>query len=164
MLCILSDTHENLPVIRKAVALIRSFSPNLVIHCGDIISPPTLEEFKGLPMRFVLGNNDGEVAGLAKKCAELNFGEISDELELTYENRRFYVYHGTRENLIDEMAGSQLYDYVLHGHTHKMRDERLGRTRIINPGALFMPKPKGSRYTIATLDAGSDTLKFHTIE
>jgi predicted phosphodiesterase len=33
----------------------------------------------------------------------------------------------------------QRYDYLLHGHTHVRRDERAGRTRIINPGRPLPP-------------------------
>jgi hypothetical protein len=77
---ILSDTHEDIRMIRKAVRLLLERAPALVIHCGDIISPPVLEQFKGLPMRLVFGNNDGERSGLKKKCQELGFDEIHDTL------------------------------------------------------------------------------------
>lgn len=158
-LCIISDTHENIPIIRRAVAIIKEIKPDLVVHCGDIISPPTLAEFAGLPMRFIFGNNDGEIEGLRSKSNELGFGEINNELELTIDDKRLYFYHGTKEYMIDEMAGSQLYDYVFHGHTHTSRDERIGRTRVINPGALYM----ALRYTFATLDIKEDKLEFQEI-
>jgi predicted phosphodiesterase len=46
-------------------------------------------------------------------------------------------------------------DYLLHGHTHELRDERIGRTRMINPGALF----RAARYTAALLDPRADRLE-----
>jgi uncharacterized protein len=154
--CILSDTHENIPIIKNALPLIKQRAPNVVIHCGDIISPPTLKLFEGLPMRFVLGNNDGEIEGLKEMCRKLGFPEIATELEEEIGEKRFYVTHGTREYIIDEQAGSQLYDYVLHGHTHEIRNETMGRTRIINPGALFMAK----QYTFAVLNPETDVVEF----
>ena len=51
-------------------------------------------------------------------------------------------------------------DYILHGHTHCKRDERIGRCRVINPGALHRANPK----SVATLDTASDTLTFHDID
>ena len=45
-------------------------------------------------------------------------------------------------------------DYFLHGHTHRLRDETVGRTRIINPGALF----RAARHTAAVLDCSSGRL------
>ena len=61
---IVSDTHEDVPMIVRAVALFKERAPELVIHCGDIISPPVLERFAGLALRVVYGNNDGERSGL----------------------------------------------------------------------------------------------------
>jgi predicted phosphodiesterase len=44
---------------------------------------------------------------------------------------------------------------VLHGHTHEIRDERVGLTRVINPGALH----RAARYTAAVLEPASDRLE-----
>ena len=60
MIGIISDTHENEKSTQKAVAVLKDRNVELVVHCGDIISPPMLEHFKGLKMKFVYGNNDGE--------------------------------------------------------------------------------------------------------
>jgi predicted phosphodiesterase len=38
-------------------------------------------------------------------------------------------------------------DYLIHGHTHELRDERTAGTRIINHGALH----RAPRFTVATL-------------
>jgi putative phosphoesterase len=124
-------------MIRRAVKIFKERSPSLVIHCGDIISPPVLEHFAGLPMKLVFGNNDGERSGLKKKCLELGFDDIDDTLTFEFAEKSFFVNHGTRSRVIDEAVATQQYDYVLHGHTHLQRDELDGRTRIINPGALF---------------------------
>ncbi len=61
---IVSDTHEDVRMITKSVALFKARAPAMVIHCGDIISPPVLELFRGLPLRLVFGNNDGVRSGL----------------------------------------------------------------------------------------------------
>ena len=47
-------------------------------------------------------------------------------------------------------------DYLLHGHTHCRRDERLDGTRVINPGALG-----GVQYesrSLCVLDLDTDDL------
>ncbi len=155
MLGIISDTHENTPLINEAVKIFKSRDPELVIHCGDIISPPTLQCFAGLRMRFVFGNNDGERAGLRKRAQALGFGDIDDELEFELDGKRFYANHGTNPKTIHDKVSSQLYDYVLFGHSHIPSDTRQDRTRSINPGALYM----ASEYTIAFLDPVSDSLE-----
>ena len=55
---IISDTHEDVRMIRKAVRILKERAPAFVVHCGDIISPPVLEHFSGVPLRLVYGNND----------------------------------------------------------------------------------------------------------
>lgn len=159
MIGIISDTHENLPVLRKAIPALKSFSPSLVLHCGDIVSPAVLDVLRELPMRFVFGNNDSDRGGLRKKAEELGFGAIDDELVLTIGEKTLYIYHGTRAGLVETKADSQEYDYVIHGHTHRRRNERIGNTRVINPGAMF----NASLYSFATLDLDTDTVEFHEI-
>jgi predicted phosphodiesterase len=44
--------------------------------------------------------------------------------------------------------------YLIHGHTHELRDERTAGTRIINPGALH----RAPRFTVATLEPATDQL------
>ena len=155
-IAILSDTHEHVRMITKALTVIKERSPALVIHCGDIISPPVLERFAGLPLKVVFGNNDGERSGLKKKCQELGVDEIQDSLEFTHAGKRFYVNHGTNPATIDAAIAKQTYDYVLHGHTHLMRNELIGKTRVINPGALFAADP----FSVAFLNPLEDTVEF----
>ena len=156
MLGIISDTHENEEAMKKAAAIFKKRNVDFVVHCGDIISPPMPEHFQGLRMKFVFGNDDGEKNGLINKCKEFGFEEIKEELEFEYKGKKFYVYHGTKAKMLDDAIKSNKYDYVLTGHTHIKRDERIGKTRIINPGALFRAYP----YTIALLDVAKDKLEF----
>ncbi len=156
MIGIISDTHEQEEIARKAVAIFNKNNVGLVVHCGDIISPPMLEHFKGLDIKFVFGNNDGERAGLNKKAAELGLEEITDEKEFEFKGKMFYACHGKNREKLAAAVKSNKYDYVLAGHTHVKKDEKSGRTRVINPGALFRAYP----CTIALLDAEKDTLEF----
>ncbi len=153
---IVSDTHEHVRMIRKAVRVLKERAPAFVIHCGDIISPPVLEQFAGLALRLVYGNNDGERSGLKQKCSELGFYEIEDTLTFSHSGKTFFVNHGTSLTTIETAAESQLYDYVLHGHTHERRYEIRGKTRIINPGALF----SADTYSIAFLDPETSAVEF----
>ena len=156
MIGIISDTHENEAAIKKAAAIFKEKNVEFAVHCGDIISPPMLEHFKGLKMKFVYGNNDGERIGLNNKARELGFEEVSDEKEFEYNGKKFYAYHGTKKEKLDAAIKSNKYDYILTGHTHIKKDEKIGKTRVINPGALFRIHP----YTIALLDIQKDKLEF----
>lgn len=160
MLGIISDTHENEEAIKKAVELFKQKNVAFAVHCGDIISPPMLEHFQGLKMKFVFGNNDGERNGLNEKAKLLGFEEIKDELEFEYNGKRFYVYHGTISRVLQDAIKSNKYGYVLTGHTHIKKNEKAGRARVINPGALFTIYP----YTVALLDAEKDLVQFEEIK
>lgn len=156
MIALISDTHENEEAIKKAVAVIRQRKPELVIHLGDIISPAMLDHFQGLRMTFLFGNNDGERAGLAKKAKALGFEGPVDELENVHKSKKLYACHGTDKERLDQRIFYGGYDYVLTGHTHLKRDEKVKQTRVINPGALFRCAP----YTVAFLDVEKDSVEF----
>jgi uncharacterized protein len=48
------------------------------------------------------------------------------------------------------------YDVVIHGHTHRWRDEVVGRTRFINPGTATRPQFGGIERTMARLTFGNE--------
>jgi len=69
---------------------------------------------------------------------------------LAFGDVRLGLTHG---HLEDELAGllAAKVDFLLHGHSHEMRDERIGATRILNPGALH----RAARFTAMLLDPRS---------
>jgi predicted phosphodiesterase len=52
--------------------------------------------------------------------------------------------------LRETIAGGQ-YDLVCHGHTHVARQETVGRTLVVNPGALYRANPH--RFALVDLPA-----------
>ncbi|AFK22993.1 metallophosphoesterase [Pyrococcus sp. ST04] len=130
---IMSDTHDNLPAIRKAVEFFNSEGVDLVIHAGDYVAPFVAKELSKLnaPLKGVFGNNDGERDGLREKLG------IKDEiLVLDLNGLKTVVLHGTDERIVEALARSQLYDIVIRGHTHRHGIQEVGRTIIINPGEV----------------------------
>ncbi len=130
---LMTDTHENLDNIKKAVDIFNKKGVALVLHCGDIISPITYSAFKDLKcsIRFVFGNNDGERPFLISKFQGL--GEFfNNGYKFELEDKKFIMMHEPVG--IDELASSGNYDYVLYGHTHKQDIRNIGDTMIINIG------------------------------
>ena len=156
MIGIITDTHENDIAARKIVKILKDKKPDIVVHCGDIISPLMLEDFEGLNMKFVFGNNDGEKEGLNKRAKEFDFEEITGEKEFEYKGKKFWVCHGQNKEKLEKKIKSQQYDYILTGHTHQFRDDRIGKTRVINTGHFFVRNPNGK---IGLLDVETDTLE-----
>lgn len=130
---IISDTHDNLPQIKKAVKIFNQERVELVLHAGDFTSPFTSREFKNLncPLKGIFGNNDGDKLLLQKYFIEI--GKISSETYLTKLNQiSLIMLH--KDELVDSLAESQKYDLIIYGHTHRTDIHKIGKTFIINPG------------------------------
>ncbi|MCX5778407.1 MAG: metallophosphoesterase [Elusimicrobia bacterium] len=130
---VVADTHENMPLIAKAVAYFNQQKVDLVIHAGDIISPicALLLEKLEAPVAAVFGNNDGDHALWQEKIK--NFGEIHDApWAYVRQGYSFLVMHEPRD--IDREAASQKYDAIIYGHLHRVDRRVIGKTLIINPG------------------------------
>jgi len=130
---IISDTHDNLPQIKKAVKIFDQEKVELVLHAGDFVSPFTFLEFKNLncPLKGVFGNNDGDKLYLREKFKEI--GEIYPApYETNIDHKIIITLH--EEKLIDALAESQKYEVIIYGHTHRTDLRKIGKTLIINPG------------------------------
>jgi putative phosphoesterase len=133
MIGIMSDSHDNLKSIDKAVKTFNKSDVELVVHAGDLISPFTINEFKKLKSEFiaVYGNNDGEREGLKKAYESLCI--LEDFKEISIEGWKFSIIHGTNHSIVDAIVQSDKYDVVIRGHTHQFEIIN-GETLVINPG------------------------------
>ena len=130
---IISDTHDNLPQIKKAVEIFNREKVGLILHAGDFVSPFTFLEFKNLncPLKGVFGNNDGDKLYLQEKFKEI--GEIYPApYETNIDHKNIIMLH--KEKLINALAESQKYDIIIYGHTHRTDLRKIRKTIIINPG------------------------------
>src|SRR5688500_10038131 len=156
---ILSDTHDRSEMMAAGVRALQERGAEFFIHCGDVCQPHLLDHLAGLPSAFVWGNCDWDrmalqryADGLAIPC----YGQFGD-LELG--GKRIAVTHGDDRVRMAHVLNAQEHDYLFHGHSHVRRDERIGKVRIINPGALHRAAEK----TVALLDTDTDHLEFITI-
>jgi hypothetical protein len=155
---ILSDSHGRYLTVRRAVRLFERLGVDLIVHCGDIGDESVLDELAGHPCRFVWGNMDQPGAGINAFLESVGI-PAPDAAPIQADGKTILVFHG-HERAFHEAVSDEAADYILHGHTHCKRDERIGRCRVINPGALHRANPK----SVATLDTASDTLTFHDID
>jgi putative phosphoesterase len=153
---ILSDSHDDIRPVRAALRLLDSVGAEFLIHCGDVGGREIFAEFIGRPFAFVWGNTDEPDNGLGTFLQSVGIrppGAIPLSLDL--DGKRIHVFHG-HERAFARSQALDPPDYVLHGHTHIARNERNGRTRFINPGALH----RTPRKTVATLDTQTDRVVF----
>lgn len=156
---ILSDTHDRADAMAAAVRRLTANGAEFLIHCGDVGAPSMLDYLAGTPSAFVWGNNDfdrRELERYAKHLGVTCYGNLGD-FELA--GKRFALLHGDDERAKQRLLAEQCHDYLLQGHTHVPLDQRVGKVRCINPGALHRAKEK----TVALLDTEKDLLTFLTL-
>jgi putative phosphoesterase len=153
-IAILSDTHSRYQTVETALQKIEAFNVELLIHCGDIEDAETVWLFPG-KTHFVFGNCDTERASVRQAVYGIGatLHEPFGQLEL--DGVKLAFVHGDDHRLLKQLEESADFAYVFHGHTHQRRDERVGATRVINPGALHRAAVK----TFAILDLESGELE-----
>ncbi len=134
-IAIISDTHDNKEAAVKAARIAETKGVSVMLHLGDIIAPFTpkfmLQEFHG---RFiaVFGNNDGERPFLVKTVSSLG-GEIGPAPKIIeLDGRKIIMMH--EPFAVESIAKSGDFDIVAYGHTHELRNEKIGDTLLLNPG------------------------------
>lgn len=144
---IMSDTHDDMASIKKAVDYLNSLGVSHVIHAGDLVSPFTFEVFGELSCAFtaIFGNNDGDKLLLRQKSG----GNVTNQpLMLTIDRKRIVVMH--EPDLVDALAESGLFQVIVHGHTHQAVIRTVRDVLVINPGKVARLHKGDS--TLALLD------------
>ena len=135
----ISDSHDNLPQIEKAVQALNNQKVGLVLHAGDYVAGFVIPKFKALNCKLigVFGNNDGDHELLKKRFSETTNCSIHDRFTTeTIEGYRVALLHGHETELLKAIIDSESFDAVIHGHSHNLCIERKGKTLSINPGEL----------------------------
>ncbi|MBU1198724.1 MAG: YfcE family phosphodiesterase [Nanoarchaeota archaeon] len=158
MIGIISDTHDNVPNIKKAVEIFKKNKVEFVIHAGDIIAPVSVNYFEGLKMKFVFGNCDGDRLMIEEKVRNIGGEHHGRTMELKFKGKKLGVFHGDDILMNDKMMNAG-YDYYIHGHTHFPEDKKQGNTRVLCPGGHYMGDPKEQNKVIL-LDVAKDKVVF----
>lgn len=151
---IVADSHDNVPLIKKAVEYFNRSNVGYVIHAGDYVAPFSIKEFLKLKAEFigVFGNNDGEKRGINILCKEIY--EAPHLFKIN--NNNFLVVHAL-ESVNSELEEEA--DVIIYGHTHESKIQKNGKL-YINPGECG--GWVNGRSSIAVLD--SETLEVEIVE
>jgi len=135
---LMADSHDNIPMIDKAINELNKMNVDMVLHAGDFIAPFAVARFKSLKMKLigVYGNNDGDKALIKQKFNEIGMEIRGYFAEIKVENSKIVLLHGHEKELIDSLVSSGAYEFIVYGHTHQVKLETLGKTLVINPGEV----------------------------
>lgn len=133
-IAVISDTHDNIFRLEKAIKEINNKNINLVLHCGDI-GEETMERLK--KEKFIVyatcGNGD-DYNFLKKLTDDTNIKLFEDAGETTIDSKNIAITH--YPDLARLLAKSKKYNIIFYGHTHKRKVEEVYKTKIINPGDI----------------------------
>jgi len=161
---IMSDTHDHLPLVDKAVKKFIDEKVDLVLHAGDYISPFVIPHFKLFKGKFigVFGNNDGDHEVLKMRFAEFGLEIRGYFAEVNIDGLRIALLHGGDpggppgpSELLKSLISAECYDVIIHGHVHDAKAYKKGKTLIINPGEVcgyLTEKPSVAVLNTKTMD------------
>ncbi|HUU29693.1 MAG TPA: metallophosphoesterase [archaeon] len=134
---IVSDSHDNVPMLKRAVEHFNASHCGLVIHAGDLVAPFSMAVLDKLdcPFRAVYGNNDGEKVGLKMKAAAVGGSIEEPPIVVKAANLRIAALHDCNDWQLE--ARKHDAEVVVFGHTHDVLLERAAgadRPVGINPG------------------------------
>jgi putative phosphoesterase len=158
-IAIISDTHSRHDLVERAVKQIDAFRPELVLHCGDIDDADTVWLFQP-NTHFVWGNCDYERASMQQAMHGIGATLHGEVGKVEVGGKRIAFLHGDDTDALDDLIYGGEFDFIFHGHTHMLRERRVGPTRVINPGAIH----RVARRTFAILDVSSEELHWVTLE
>jgi hypothetical protein len=152
----MGDSHDNLPLMRRAVSLFNQRGVGLVLHTGDIISPFAARELAKLtsPFAVTFGNNDGEKLLLKETIASSGGELIWPKAVISREGHKIALLHGEDRELVAALAKSGEFSMVAYGHWHEPSIEKSGgSTLVINPGETCGYLTGRATVAIADLEA-----------
>ncbi len=131
---VISDTHDRLPYIDHAIRIFNDQEVEVVLHCGDFVSPFALVRFKSLvaPFYAVFGNNDGEKVGI-RDMFDRN-GWIINERPCLVTINGFSIVMLHEPGPLSDYLENEALDLIVFGHTHTPKFEKYGNTLALNPG------------------------------
>ena len=151
---ILSDSHDKIPALQAAIKVLLANGAQMLIHCGDLGGEQAIDCLAGHDAAFVWGNCDWDRRGLDEYARSVGVRCLGTGGCLDLDGKRVCVTHGDEPPTIQRLLADPETNYLLMGHTHQRRDERVGHVRVINPGALHRANVK----TVALLDLTNDRL------
>ncbi len=138
-IAILSDSHDQIASLTKALDHANAAGAEVLLHCGDLCAPFMLnllgERFAG-PIHVVFGNNDGDgrlLQVIAGKHAQISLHGIYAELAV--DGRQVAMIHYPEP--ARRIAQSGHFDLVCYGHDHTKLREAVGKGWLLNPGEIL---------------------------
>ena len=164
-ICIVSDSHDNLPNIDTMLEYCEKQKIRALLHCGDLCAPIIVkylaEHFDG-EIWWIEGNVHGELdkmSAFSKTFPKIHYLGEEGSPQIPGVSLKIYLTH--YPEVAERIAREQDYDYIFYGHNHKPWEEAKGKTKLVNPGTLAGMFNKA---TFAVLDTQTKQLELKLLE
>lgn len=137
-IAVISDTHDHLENVERAVSAVSERGAALLLHCGDICSPFVIDRLAGFRGRshVVFGNNDGDHYNIFRTAAK--FPDVVVHHHAGFVETEGGIVAFTHYPEFGRgLAATGEYAAVFSGHTHRRMSELVGGTPHLNPGELM---------------------------
>ncbi len=137
-IAVMSDSHDHIEHLEKAVDLIKASGAEILVHCGDLCSPFMIERLAAFPghVHIVFGNNDGDrftIGRIAGRYPNVTVHGETGEIE-TNDGTIAFTH---RPEFGEGLAATGRYRAVFSGHTHRNKTEDVEGAIHINPGEVM---------------------------
>jgi putative phosphoesterase len=143
---LLSDTHGVVDRTELAIECLLKAGATTILHLGDLGSEQVIDQLVGLPVRLVFGNVDQDRA-FSTYASRLDLVVDHPTMRLCVGGRRIIATHGHLETEMAQAVEARP-DFIIHGHSHLIRDETIDGIRFLNPGAVH----RAAVWSVATLE------------
>lgn len=138
-IAILSDIHDNVWNLKKALNMSEIQETDAMLFCGDLCAPFIIKmmgQAYSKPIHAVLGNNDGDLAAINSNANHFSNIQIHGEyFRGEFGNRSFCMNH--YPDKARSIAEEGQFDVVCYGHNHTLAQEMVGETLLLNPGTIM---------------------------
>ncbi len=138
-IAILSDSHDNIWNLDRALNAVNQAKCDTLLHCGDLVAPfivTMMAQAFGGQLHIVVGNNDGD--GRLQQQVAAGFPHVTLHglyAELEIGGRQIALIHYPEP--ARRIAQCGILDLVCYGHDHQPHCERIGECLLVNPGEVM---------------------------
>ena len=151
---IIADTHDDFQNLEAALEILEAEGVTRILHCGDVCGPQMVRPLVGFDVWISQGNMDRNLGLTEAVEGMLGNGRLAWLQRPSLNGYPLAIIHGDNDEALSNLITSGEYTYVFHGHTHRRQDRTVGRTRVINPGALGGRRWQSRSFCILDLATG----------
>lgn len=125
---VISDTHVS-SLSPETIEKLKNLNLDLLIHCGDYTDMNVVHQLESM------GNFCGVAGNMDSHEIKRN---LKEKKIIEVEGKRIVIFHGHGLFFPDKILGKKLsgekIDIYIHGHTHRLRNEKKQEAYYLNPG------------------------------